>query len=338
MRTKVYITIDTENSMGGAWHDPRFHPVGADKRIYCYINGKSHGIGWICRELNARNLKATFFAEVFGSLVFGEDETRQWFRHLLDWGQDVQLHTHLNFYFFSQRTANRKNIPPFIDNLTDITAPLRGELLERACEIFRRMAGYDPTVYRAGNWCANLELLQELRANGIVLDTSFNRSLQGSGSFDGGLHCLNVLQLIEGMWELPVTVAHQRLPVSRNSDGFRAVSATSLSRWELRKVLNDLNEAGATHICIVLHSFDGVKSRDLQYTKIRVNSIVQRRFQFLLDYLAANQDRFHVSILSELARELQSATEPVKCRASIPRLGLLRPFTRTVVQKLNSMY
>jgi hypothetical protein len=338
VRTNVYLTIDTENSMGGAWGNSSFRPVGADRRIYCYIDGKSHGIGWICRELNARNLKATFFAEVFGALIFGEDETREWFQYLLEQGQDVQLHTHLSFYFFSQRAAGGQHSRAPTDNLADIEGPLRGELLEHACEIFRRMAGYDPIVYRAGNWRMDRELLQDLKAKGIVLDTSFNRALQGSGSFDEGLDSVNALQLVEGMWELPVTVAHQRLPVDSVADGLRAITATSLSCWELRKVLDDSHASGTTHICIAFHSFNGVKPKDVQYTEMKPDRIVQRRFEFLLDYLAANQDRFHVSTVGDLARQLQSSTEFVDSRASVARLGLLHPLARKLVQGMNSIY
>jgi len=324
--------------MGGAWGNSNLRPVGADRRIYCYIDGKSHGIGWICKELNARNLKATFFAEGFGALIFGEDETREWFQYLLDQGQDVQLHTHLSFYFFSQRAPSGPNSRAPTDNLADIEGPLRGELLEQACEIFRRMAGYDPVAYRAGNWRMDRRLLQDLRAQGIVLDTSFNRGIQGSGSFDEGLDPLNALQFIEGIWELPVTVAHQGLPVDSVADGLRAVTATSLSRWELRKVLDDSHASGATHVCIAFHSFHGVKPKDVQYTKMKPDRIVQRRFEFLLDYLAANQDRFHVSTVGELAGQLQTQPDMEERRASVPKLGFFHPLARKLVQGINSIY
>ena len=81
------------------------------------------------------------------------------------------------------------------------------------------MAGHDPIAYRAGNWRADRNLLRDLRVNGIVLDSSFNQALQGFGSFDEGLALVNALQLVDRVWELPVTVAHERLPMLSSPTG-----------------------------------------------------------------------------------------------------------------------
>jgi len=336
MHTNVYITIDTENSMGGAWDDPILQPVGSDRRIYCYINGKSYGIGWICEELNARKLKATFFAEVFGSLVFGKDETREWFQYLLDQGQDVQLHTHLNFYFFSQRVASGQNGAYRSDNLTDIKGPLRDELLEQACEIFRQMAGYNPIAYRAGNWCIDRALLKDLSAKGIIIDASYNQAFRDSRSLGDGLDLVNGLHMVDRIWEMPVAVTRQYLPIA-TIDELRPLDPVSLSCWELRKALDDYHTSGASHVSISFHSFSGVKPKDRQYTETKPDRVVRRRFKFLLDYLSENRDRFRVSTFSELAGQLQSG-DVGKRHASIPRLGFFHPLARNVVQAVNSIY
>jgi hypothetical protein len=338
MRATVYITVDVENSMGGAWNNANLHPVGADRRIYCYIDGRSHGIGWICDALNARNLKATFFAEIFGSLVFGDNETREWISYLLDRGQDVQLHTHLNFYFFSQGALVRPDDDAFSDNLADIAEPLRHELLGKARDIFRRLTGYEPLAYRAGNWRADRALLRDLKAIGIVVDASFNQALQGSGSFDEGLGPVNALQLVDGIWELPVAVAYQSLPTLDTIGSLRPLDPFSMSCLEMRKVLDYLHVSGATHISIAFHSFSGVRAKDLQYTKLMPNHVVQRRFEFLLDYLAAHQDRFRVSTVGELARQLRERPISETCHPILPRLGLFRPLLREMRRMVNSVY
>lgn len=337
MRTNVYLTIDTENSMGGAWADPRLRPVSADRRIFCHINGESYGIGWICRELNARKLKATFFSEVFGSLVFGEDETRRWFQFLLDQGQDVQLHTHLNFYYYSRRRTAPGDLARRTDNLADLEPPLRAELVDRACELFRRAAGYDATAYRAGNWRGSLALLRDLGARGIVIDASFNRNLQGRGSFDNEPVVVNALQMIDRVWELPITVARQRLPDPALIDGLRPFDPVSLSCWELRKVLDDAYTAGTTHVSAVFHSFSGVKAKGPQYEQLKPDRIVRKRFEFLLDYLATNRDRFCVSTVGELVNEIRSSGS-IALHASIPSLGFFHPLARKIVQAANSLY
>jgi hypothetical protein len=325
--------------MGGAWSDPCLRPVPADRRIFCQINGESYGIGWLCRELNARKLKATFFSEVFGSLVFGEDETRRWFQYLLDQGQDVQLHTHLNFYYYSRRAGAPGELQRTTDDLADLEPLLRGELLDHACELFRRAAGYDATAYRAGNWRGNRALLRDLGIRGIVVDASFNRTLQGRGSFDNEpIVVVNALQLIDGVWELPITVARQNLPDPALRDGLRPFDPASLSCWELRKVLDDAHAARTPHVSAVFHCFSGVKAKDLQYRQLKPNHIVRKRFEFLLEYLATNQDRFSVSSIGQLANEMRSAPASMALHASIPSLGFFRPLARKVVQAANSRW
>jgi hypothetical protein len=336
MKTNVYLTVDTENSMGGAWNDSRLRPVPADRRIFCQINGESYGIGWMCRELNARKLKATFFCEVFGSLVFGEDETRRWFQYLLDQQQDVQMHTHLNYYYYSRRSSAPDEMARRTDNLADLEPPLRGELVDRACDFFRRAAGYDATAYRAGNWRCSRALLQDLGKRGIVVDASFNRTLQNSGSFKNESIAVNTLQCIDGVWELPITVARQSLPDPALADGVRPFDVVSMSRWEMKKVLEDAHASRSTHVSAVLHSFSGVKAKDLQYQHLRPDQIVRRRFTALLDYLAANQDRFRVSTVGELALEARSASSSQA--GWIPSLGFFHPLARKLVQAVNSLY
>src|SRR5215469_6814947 len=181
MTTNVYLTVDTENSMGGAWGNPTLRPISSDHRIFCKIGQQDYGIGWMCRELNARKLRATFFGEVFAGLVFGEADTRSWMQFLLDNGQEVQLHAHLNFFYYAQQMRDGVRPPFRTDNLADAPPAQRPELLERACELFRRAAGYFPAAFRAGNWCCDGDLLRDLRRAGIVLDCSFNPTLQGRG-------------------------------------------------------------------------------------------------------------------------------------------------------------
>ncbi len=95
-KTRVFLTIDTESSMGGAWQNPALRPLPAERRISCRIRGRDHGIGWQCAQLRERGLKATFFCEVLSSLVLGEGDSRSYLEYLLEQGQDVQLHVHPN--------------------------------------------------------------------------------------------------------------------------------------------------------------------------------------------------------------------------------------------------
>ena len=333
----VYLTIDTEHSMGGAWSNPgKMHPVPAERRIFCRIGGKDYGIGWLCDELAARNFRATFFCEVFCALVFGKDDTRSWVQYLLERGQDVQLHTHLNFFYYAKQLAEPGSVRERTDNIADLQAPARAELLERACELFRHAAGADPVAYRAGSWRANRALLADLEKIGIKLDCSFNPAARKAGSFPGEQMQVNRLHKIGGIWELPLTIVRQTLPEPNLVSGIRPFDVVSLSSWEMRKALDGSYEAGVSHVSVVLHCFSGVKHRDLEYYKMRPNEVIRRRLRNLLDHLAANRDRFRVSTCAELASELGQPQHPGT--AEIPNLGFVHPLARKVVQVANSLY
>lgn len=335
MKTKVYFTVDTESSMGGAWANPNLRPVPAKRRIYCDLDGESLGIGWICRELNRRGQRATFFAEVFGSMVHGEAETREWVQYLLDQGQDVQLHTHLNFYFYALQSQGREVGGQRTDNLADIQGPARLELLKQGCALFRSAAGYDPTAFRAGSWRCHADLLTDLASVGIVLDASFNRTEQGRGSFDRENVTVNKLQKLGSMWEFPITVARQTMPDRAIPDGLRPFDPTSMSGWEMRKVLNDAHDAGMQHISAVFHSFSGVKASDVQYLNFRPDHVVRSRFQGLLDFVAMNDDRFEMATMGDLAASLARVTDASFDQVVVPELGFLHPLARKTVQALN---
>ncbi|MFZ3125772.1 MAG: hypothetical protein WA129_11865 [Acidovorax sp.] len=335
MKTKVYFTVDTENSMGGAWSDSTLRPVPADRRIHCRIDGVDHGIGWICQELAKRNFKSTFFAEVFASQVFGEEDSRRWIAHLKNEGHDVQLHTHLNFHYYAQQLTQGKPVTHRTDDLARLDDVVRRSMLAQACAIFERLVGEPPRVYRAGNWACSLALLGDLRQHGIVLDSSYNHVVKGKGSFDDTDLIINALQHVDGIFELPVTLAQQSLPEPRLRAGLRPMDPTSMSNWELRASLEQAHQAGMEHVVLVFHCFSFVKSRDAQYYDLRPDKVVMNRFTEFMDYLVVHNDRFEVSTLGELARSLGSGSVESYNQACIPQLGFVRPLARKVVQIAN---
>lgn len=337
MKTNVYFTVDTENSMGGAWADARLRPVPSDRRIHCRIDGVDHGIGWICDELAKRQFKATFFSEVFASKVFGEEDSRRWMGYLKDRGQDVQLHTHLNFHYYAQQLAQGSPVTHRTDDLARLGDAERKQTLAEACHLFERLVGERPRVYRAGNWACTKDLLTDLREQGIVLDSSCNHVVKGQGSFDNTDLHINALQMVDAIHELPVTLAQQSLPEPRLRDGLRPLDPTSMSSWELRSALEQAQKAGMEHVVLVFHCFSFVKSGDAQYQDLRPDKVVMNRFTDLLDHLAANGDRFEVTTMGELANALESGSARGGKSTVIPQLGFARPLARKVVQIANRL-
>jgi hypothetical protein len=254
----------------------------------------------------------------------------------LERGQDVQLHTHLNFYYFAEQQKSQQLAKPRTDDLAALSSPQRGSLLRQACELFHSATGYHPVAYRAGNWHANRDLIADLASEGIRLDSSFNPATRGGGSFDHGGLKPNVLQRLDGLWELPLTVARQRLPEPHLVDGMRPFDLVSLSSWEIRKILNDAHRAGAAHVVAVLHSFSGVKAKDSQYLQMKPDRVVRGRVREFMEFLAANSDRFQVSTCRDLVAELDR--EKPGGSAPVSDLGFVRPLARKFVQAVNSVY
>jgi peptidoglycan/xylan/chitin deacetylase (PgdA/CDA1 family) len=338
--TKVYITVDTESSMGGAWGSPDLRPVPAERRIFCRINGTDCGIGWQCDELSRRGLRATFFCEVLSALVLGDRDTRSYLDLLLQRGQDVQLHAHPNFYYYSEYQKARSERQPFdhslrSDSLGSLPEATQRHLLEQAGDLFFRFTGRRPVAYRAGSYQASSRTLAILAEQGFVLDSSFNPCFQGRGSFDRETLRPNTPQMIEGIWEIPVTVAVQNLPDPRVPSRLRPCEVNGIGRAEMRHILDHSHQSGAGHVVIMFHSFSAVKARDPQYSAMRPDRIVRRRFNALLDYLASNQDRFTVSTFGELAGQLTGLSTQ---ETPLPRLGYSRPLLRNLVQAVNQWY
>jgi hypothetical protein len=329
MTTRVYVTVDTENSMGGAWNDSSLGPVPSDRIIFCRRQGRDFGIGWMCGLLNERKLRATFFCETLAALVLGEDDTRGYIEFLLEQGQDVQLHAHPNYLHYAEYLQGGPAI--IEDSLARLAPDQQRRVLTTASELFERFTGRRPLVYRAGNFegsVASLAVLQEL---GFVIDSSYNPSF--ITSFDGQDLLLNVPQFLNGLWELPFTVAHERFSESSAPRNLKYFDPAAMSCWEMRQVLEQAHRLRLTDVVVMLHSFSGVKRSDEQYSSFRPDHIVRRRFAWLLDYLADNSARFTVTTMGEVALQLPFTTPAVA--PPLPELGWTRPFLRKLVQGVN---
>lgn len=342
MKTIVSITIDTETSMGGAWASPEMRPLPAGRRIFCRIKGESHGIGWQCRELNRRGIRATFFCEVLSSFVLGDVDTSSYLDFLLSNKQDVQLHVHPNFFYYARYLSAIQQGHYFdhnerSDSLSNFSKATQFQIIQEACSIFKRLTGVQPLAFRAGSYNANRQTLSILSDLGIIIDSSFNPCYQGRGSFDYESIPCNIPQLIENVWELPVTVAIEDLPDPRKSNRYMPLEISALSLGEIIKALDHLQAARVSHIILVFHSFSTVKPKDIQYSAMRPDRIVQGRFMGLLDFLAKETHRFTVLPLSDIVSSLEEL-KLHKQQSAIPRLGIINPLVRKATQVLNRIY
>lgn len=100
MRTKVFIMIDAEFSIGGAVVDPLDKsPIGA-QNVLCEVNGRSEGLGFMLETFRAHDIRATFFTEVLQTAFFGDRPMSEPVQSIAAAGHDLQLHPHPVWTYF----------------------------------------------------------------------------------------------------------------------------------------------------------------------------------------------------------------------------------------------
>jgi len=335
----VYFTVDTESTIGlpGRW--PRQRPTGPARQVFCRIDGKEYGIPLLVEMMREFSFRGTFFIETLSTGYLGECGMRAIFEFLLRHEQDLQLHAHPKFRFYSEWLAAQARgaeyqLPQRLDLIGHFSEDLQMDLLSESVERFNRFAGYPARVFRAGSYAGSVGMLRCLRRLGIQVDSSFNPCYHPDWSFPDRPLSPNTVQRIEGVWEIPVTVARTRLPEGHR--GFKFADCTSLSFWEIRTMLNAAFASGQRHFVMVFHSFAGVKAKDETYTEIRPNRIVIRRLKKMFRYLADNPGKFSVLTMGTAATTDSLEGEPEQPR--VANLGFVASGVRKVVQLLNAPY
>ncbi|KIH75476.1 hypothetical protein SAMN05660860_03257 [Geoalkalibacter ferrihydriticus] len=302
-KPNVFITIDTEHSIGGAFADPALKPVGNDKRIYGRINGQEYGIPLIMDIADRYGIPLTFFVEVLNKYYFGEEETREVCEYILGRGHDVQLHLHPNFLNFKDSdTAARQ----YRDNMSAYDLDAQKALITEGKELLTRYCGRAPTAFRAGNYGADANTLKALKSNGIFMDSSYNAAFP---KHSRRLHAeaLNDAAEIDGVWELPITNFTENIPL--RGERLKPLDLNGVSLAEMKAVIHQaLDDRGPRNLTLILHSFSFLKARDVQYRECSVRKYVIERFEGLCRTLAELGDRVRCRSFSDLAAE---GMEPV---------------------------
>jgi len=296
-RINVFITVDTEHSIGGAFKDRNLKPVGNEKRIWGKVGDKSFGIPLMMDIGESYDIRLTFFVEVLNKYYFGEDETKKVCEYILNRGHDVQLHLHPNYLNFNSPNPCQQNYSDFI-GIYSLAEQI--ELISEGIKVLIQNGVSKPIAFRAGCFGANQDTLKALKENGFLIDCSYNRAYIGETCFlkDNGINDLTYLNEI---WEFPVTNFVESTKVRPKR--FKPLDINGVSFQEMRSVLNQAKESGPRNITIIMHSFSFLKPYDVQYNKIRPRWNVIRRFRNLCQYVSENSDYFGVKTLGSLYQE-----------------------------------
>ena len=325
----IYLTVDVECSMGDAWLNRKLQPVRVERAILGKKEKSFYGTPLIMDILEQNGLKATFFCEVFAALNCGESELSQAYRDMIRRGHEVQLHLHPTHYFYRQVQEGRlkeADLDPNHDYLACHPLEKQVALLREGIEVFQRITGRTPTVFRAGNYGANLTTLQALEQVGIFADSSYNAAYVGKGCFLPNGRT-NELWSSGTVREFPVSVFQSGI---WPNIGLKPFENSSISFEEATSLLEQAAQSNMTAATAVLHCFSLFKISDRQYSDIRPDRIVIRRFERLCSWLASHKDQYRVGTFSEPLPEGGPAV--------LPQLSPWKSIVRKAVQAVNRAY
>lgn len=321
-KVKIYFTIDTETSLGGAWRNAG-SPLPVARTIFGESGSGVYGIPLIMDILEQHGFRGTFFVEVFCSYLLGKDEVGKVFRCLEKRGHDVQLHLHPVYRFY--RDYLNSGVRREQDLLFQFPPEEQTQLVQEAVSLFREFTGKQPRAFRAGCYGASEVTLSALREAGVSIDSSYNLSYLGQ-TCGFKSPSLNAPQVIEGMNEFPVTNFSSGRP-----DAYKPLEISAVSVPEILGTIRQMQRGGCKDVVLVFHSFSFLKRRGVRFEKCRPDRIVIHRFRKLCAALAEMRDELEVSVLG-------SATLPdVRCPQPqlVPSLGWFQPAVRKAVQGLD---
>jgi hypothetical protein len=320
----VHLTIDVENAEARRRGGEVRPPLGYDARVWGRFRNcrEELGLRRLARDLASRGLVATFYVEPLGARYFGEDGLREVVACLRDHGQDVQLHLHP-----TQRDPEallRGERPP-ADDMHAYPREAQRALLHEGFDLLVR-AGVPRdhlVAFRAGNFGANNETWHACKEAGLRLSSNFD-----PGYFD--VSCAmrhedarpDLFAPIEGLLELPIAC------VRTVRGSLRHLQLTALSAAELRAALERMREAGYAAATIVSHSFELYTIADRDGHEGVPSAVNARRWEALLDFLAAHARVYPTESARGLVERLGTAPLTLGPMPAVPRtpphLELLR--------------
>ncbi len=171
MKPGVYLTVDVECSMGGAWANPALRPVPPSRAMMGEYGQRRLGVQLITEILDGCGLAATFFVEAFAEEQGYPGQTEPVCQYLMDRGQDMQLHIHPNHKHYGQK---QKGLPyVFTDDFSAVSPQEQLDLLAEGAARIAAWTGRRPVAFRAGNMAASEATLPQLAATGITIDSSY---------------------------------------------------------------------------------------------------------------------------------------------------------------------
>lgn len=284
--TEICITVDTEFTVNGAFHDPdRCAPIGEDS-VTCRAGGREQGLGFMLETFAAHGIAATFFVEALNTVHFGDAPMGRVVERLLAAGQDVQLHLHPCWLTFDRADwRSRLDVEPPNDDCSGRSRDEVGALIARGLSALRRWGVAAPAALRTGNLQTDRTVYAAMAEAGLSLASNVGLGL--SVPDDPALRLACGRHRIGAVLEVPVTTYTQlRLGGQRWR---RLLTTTASSFAETRALLRRARAAGLSPVVLLTHASEFAKGEGAARRANRVN---QRRLALLCRFIAAHPDEF----------------------------------------------
>ena len=316
---RVFFTVDTEvwpRSPG--WPEV---PLGSEEtcereRAAYFWGGdgpQRRGLPYQLETLRRHGLQATFFVDPLFSRCLGAQSLADVVGVINEAGQEIALHLHPEWL----TDPRCQDLPKFAGPLLhQYGEAAQAQLVAAGLQLLSQAGAQNILAFRAGSWGANLATLRALASTGIQFDSSLN--VYTPYSFpdlrDRDL-CIQP-QVLEGIWEFPVTFFVDRPP-----RGIRPLHVTACSFAEFVLALEHAHAEGWFAVVIVFHSFEFVHVASLDRAGGRAGPqrLLSRRFERLCRYLSSHREHFVTSRFSQLDTVPALATSYQPARSNFVR-------------------
>ena len=329
MKTKVFLTIDTEFSIGGAFQAPQtVQPIGA-QNVMCKVGKKSEGLDYLLDTFAAHELRATFFVEALQTAYFGDAPMGEIVQRIGAAGHDLQLHLHPVWTYFDHPQWQQRlvQVQPN-DDLHGRSVEQLVQWMQRGIDSFGRWGLPAPVALRTGNLMVDRNVYRAMAQVGLRVASNIARAVfepaEPQLRFNAGIH------RIEGVVELPV-LTYADLKIGARTHR-KVLTITGSSIGEARCLLDRAHAGSALSVVLLTHSHEFVKG-DMRAT-LRPDRVNQRRLDAVCRYLHDNADRFEVTTMGRMA-----TLPEVTSSSSDPLLGVPAPLAvmRLAQNKLNEL-
>lgn len=298
MKTQVCLTIDTEFSIAGALSPPFTNLPVSDPFVWCRIDGRSNGLGFLLQSFVRHQIEATFFVEALHRWYFTDDPMAKAVEAIKAAGQDIQLHLHPCWTVF--RHPNWKDIvrkEPRQDDFAGRSLEDSLALIDQGMESFSDWGLESPTLLRTGSLQHDRNVYEAMAKAGLTVASNIGLAVYRSAvpEFDvfSGAH------LFAGVREFPVLTYQDFGSVRRPH--LKSLTITGSSLREIKHLLWQAYSASLPVAVILTHPFEYACGYDDQFQGARPHTLNQSKLVGLCQFLRRNRSYFETVSLKKAA-------------------------------------